>query len=81
MSSPPTRSTDSNAMATLSSSKNYDSALDLCETTMFRVLLPENLTEGNKIEFNVPGYGYLRYKVTQNDINTGHIIITGEDLP
>ena len=69
-------------MSTKNSASTYiDTGFDLCENTPFKVLLPDEISEGNKIEFLVPGYGKVRYNVSKKDIDFGFIIVYNSQLP
>lgn len=73
MSSPPTKSRiDQNDLLC---------GYDLCETTRYKIIMPDKVKANETVQFDIPGYGPLRYKVRQSDIETGHIIVNGTDLP
>ena len=69
-------------MSTNNSESSYiDTGFDLCENTTFKILLPDVTSEGNQVEFLVPGYGKVRYNVSQKDIDFGFIIVSNSQLP
>ena len=56
------------------------SVLDEYCGTAYKIMLPEGIKEGKMIEAKLPDGQKLVYKITQNDISLGCIILTQDKI-